>query len=280
MSNQNFKDFTRNVEAMYRDEHFNSKFHRVLQECLYEERSSQESASSTLDKEGLFYRRFRGKVKSLKSENFGFIDCAELKERFGRDVFVQPSQLENCKVGAGVTFNVILNDKGQPQAHKIKISGIQSSVDDANISEITSVGQIDQVFEGTICIICQEILHRSTSVQPCLHTFCSACLGGWLGRRDVGSRKCPMCRMKVKNVTRNHTLDGLIAGLLKAHPERQRPAQDIHELDKQDILHSVGYELDLMLLEDDPWGWHIPISSDDYDDEGASDDSSPWAGLS
>lgn len=271
-----------------REHHLRNEYRRVMQGCFNEERRPEGRTNSSISEdEGLSYRRFRGRVKSLKSDYFGFIECIELKERFGRDVFVQPSQLEDCKVGAAVTFEVILNDKRQPQAHKIKLCGLQPSMDDGTITSIGNTDkQIDDVFEGTLCIICQEILHRSTSVQPCLHTFCSACLGGWLSRGDPGSRACPICRIPVLAVTRNHTLDGLIAGLLKAHPGRQRAAQDIQELNERDILHVNGYDLEL-LIEDQVWlrsrNRSIRLPDDyDYDDETGSDDSefNPWRNLS
>jgi len=99
----------------------------------------------------------------------------------------------------------------------------------------------DDIFEGATCIICQEVMHRATSVQPCLHSFCSTCLSAWL--RKPGLAACPLCRKPVESVTRNHTLSGLIDGLLKAHPTHQRPAADLAQLEARDALHDAGYDL-------------------------------------
>ncbi|CAK0841537.1 unnamed protein product, partial [Prorocentrum cordatum] len=33
------------------------------------------------------------------------------------------------------------------------------------------------LFHGAMCAICQEVIHRAASAQPCMHTFCSSCLG-------------------------------------------------------------------------------------------------------
>merc|ERR1712008_364771 len=104
-----------------------------------------------------------------------------------------------------------------------------------------STSSTDDVFEGAMCIICQEVMHRATSVQPCLHSFCSTCLSAWL--RKPGLAACPLCRKPVENAARNHTLSGLIDGLLKAHPTQQRPAADLVQLEAQDALHDVGYDL-------------------------------------
>jgi len=104
-----------------------------------------------------------------------------------------------------------------------------------------SGGGVDDLFEGATCIICQEVMHRATSVQPCLHSFCSACLSMWL--RRPGPSACPLCRKPVADVARNHSLGGLVDGLLKAHPERRRPAAELAELDSQDALHTAGYDL-------------------------------------
>uniref|UniRef100_A0A7S0FBG8 RING-type domain-containing protein n=2 Tax=Pyrodinium bahamense TaxID=73915 RepID=A0A7S0FBG8_9DINO len=100
---------------------------------------------------------------------------------------------------------------------------------------------MEELFEGATCIICQEVLHRATSVQPCLHSFCSACLSGWLKRR--GPALCPLCRKPVAAVTRNYTLSGLVEGLLKAHPDQQRADKELAELDAQDALQEAGYDL-------------------------------------
>mmetsp|Transcript_70982 Transcript_70982/g.140952 ORF Transcript_70982/g.140952 Transcript_70982/m.140952 type:complete len:662 (+) Transcript_70982:96-2081(+) len=99
----------------------------------------------------------------------------------------------------------------------------------------------DDLFEGATCIICQEVMHRATSVQPCLHSFCSSCLSAWL--RKPGLATCPLCRKPVESVTRNHTLSGLIDGLLKAHPKQQRAATDLAQIEAQDALYDVGYDL-------------------------------------
>lgn len=204
------------------------------------------SNSSSKDDGGIFYKKYHGRVKSLKSDSFGFIECKELFDLFGRDVFVSPSQLKDCEVGADVTFGIFLNAKGQPQAKRIKAGFLGAGAPE---EEADANRQTDHIFENAVCIICQEVLHRSTSVQPCLHSFCSACLGGWLRRGSAGPPGCPICRSVVRSVTRNHTLDGLINGLLQAHPNRMRPVADIQELDSRDILHQCNYDLDVLVSD-------------------------------
>lgn len=98
------------------------------------------------------------------------------------------------------------------------------------------------VFKEATCAICQEVMHRATSVQPCMHSFCSSCLGGWL-KRPGAMPRCPICRQAVAAVGKNHALDGLIDGLLKAHPEKQRTLAALADLDDRDPLHDNGYDL-------------------------------------
>lgn len=61
--------------------------------------------------------RHSGTVKSFMAEkNFGFIDCAELKQAFGRDTWVHGKQVGSFSVGDSVTFSMTLNQQGHPQA--------------------------------------------------------------------------------------------------------------------------------------------------------------------
>jgi len=61
-----------------------------------------------------------GMIKSFnQANNYGFIDCEEIKEEFGSDVFMHGKELNNLQVGEQVQFEVGLNSKGQPQALSI-----------------------------------------------------------------------------------------------------------------------------------------------------------------
>lgn len=97
------------------------------------------------------------------------------------------------------------------------------------------------------CHICHESLHRAASVQPCLHSFCSHCLGRWLCRADLDGAdwRCPLCRTKVLRVAPNCQLDGLVEELLASLPVGgdRRSGQDLAELDEGDVLRVVGYDL-------------------------------------
>jgi len=59
---------------------------------------------------------FLGLIKSFNSRRgYGFIGCPQLRDRFGRDVFIHQSQFEGLQLGDCVTFSVQVK-KGQPQA--------------------------------------------------------------------------------------------------------------------------------------------------------------------
>eukprot|EP00929_Paragymnodinium_shiwhaense_P081545 TRINITY_DN426_c0_g1_i1.p1 TRINITY_DN426_c0_g1~~TRINITY_DN426_c0_g1_i1.p1 ORF type:complete len:381 (+),score=144.36 TRINITY_DN426_c0_g1_i1:95-1237(+) len=58
-----------------------------------------------------------GTVKSFNPmNNYGFIECAEVKQMYGSDVFCGGPILSNFYPGSSVRFELGMNDKGQPQA--------------------------------------------------------------------------------------------------------------------------------------------------------------------
>jgi len=66
-------------------------------------------------------RRYFGHVKSLGNK-YGFLSCAEAREKFERDVHVSLDELPGgaAVVGAAVSFCLTLNEKGRPQALHVK----------------------------------------------------------------------------------------------------------------------------------------------------------------
>ena len=73
----------------------------------------------------------------------------------------------------------------------------------------------DAVEENLQCGICQDILYKPVSLQPCLHAFCGACFCEWAKRND----KCPQCRNSVRVVARNHAIGNIVDAYLAKHPE-------------------------------------------------------------
>merc|ERR1712228_817488 len=74
--------------------------------------------------EGVTNVRWNGTLKSFnEGSGFGFIDCGELKDMYGNDVFVHRLQVEGHftpVTGMKLSFNVFLNKDGKPQAKDIK----------------------------------------------------------------------------------------------------------------------------------------------------------------
>eukprot|EP00434_Breviolum_minutum_P003541 symbB.v1.2.003116.t1/scaffold151.1/size297192/15 len=50
---------------------------------------------------------------------YGFIECEETKLRFSRDVYVHRKQMEGLQIGDQVSFTLMLNSKGEPQARNV-----------------------------------------------------------------------------------------------------------------------------------------------------------------
>jgi len=58
-------------------------------------------------------------IKSFNAEKgFGFINCPDLFATYSRDVFMHKSVFEETglTIGAAATFQIFLNQQGQPQA--------------------------------------------------------------------------------------------------------------------------------------------------------------------
>jgi len=72
---------------------------------------------TSCDRPGITDRRFAGRVLCFDPEkNFGFIACSELRDFFDKDVWVHNEQLHGFLVGQLVTFTVVINRHGHPQA--------------------------------------------------------------------------------------------------------------------------------------------------------------------
>jgi len=66
--------------------------------------------------------RFSGHIRRFfgeKNTGYGFIDCAETKARYGYDVYIHARQMHRCEVGDDVSFSIIRNAKGEPQARNV-----------------------------------------------------------------------------------------------------------------------------------------------------------------
>lgn len=62
-----------------------------------------------------------GRIKSFNPKHgFGFIDCPDARNRFGRDVFIHRAQIGDLEVGQEITFLVEPNKGGMPQAREIR----------------------------------------------------------------------------------------------------------------------------------------------------------------
>lgn len=60
-----------------------------------------------------------GQIKSfIEAKNYGFVECEELKQEYGCDVFMHGKEFveRNLQVGDYVSFEVGLNSRGKPQA--------------------------------------------------------------------------------------------------------------------------------------------------------------------
>jgi len=72
---------------------------------------------TSCDITGVTDRRFTGRVVCFDAaKNFGFISCSELWNVFSKDTWVHREQLRGFFVGQEVSFEVVINKDGHPQA--------------------------------------------------------------------------------------------------------------------------------------------------------------------
>jgi len=60
-------------------------------------------------------------IKSFNAEKgFGFIECREMHDKHGRDVFLHRKQMGDFRTGTQITFTCQVNKDGMPQANDIE----------------------------------------------------------------------------------------------------------------------------------------------------------------
>lgn len=106
-------------------------------------------------------KRYVGVIKSFNTaKGVGFVDCPEIMEKFGCDVFLHASQILNDEeVGDVISFTVQLGRLGQPRAKDIQAIG---SVQD------TEMEAPNQVYTGTVKSFNQE---KGYGFIVCAETF-------------------------------------------------------------------------------------------------------------
>lgn len=69
---------------------------------------------------GVTDARFDGQIKSFnEAKGFGFVSCDAIQLQFGCDVFLHHLQFAGFEVGQAVSFGVLLNKAGKPQAKEL-----------------------------------------------------------------------------------------------------------------------------------------------------------------
>jgi len=98
----------------------------------------KEQANAKLEQAGV--GPHTGIIKSYnEGKGFGFIECAETFQVFNQDVFLHKKEMPSVEhVGAEVSFMIMLNAKGQPQATNVQVigAGVQEVEEEAALPEI------------------------------------------------------------------------------------------------------------------------------------------------
>ena len=69
-------------------------------------------------------------------------------------------------------------------------------------------------------------------MQPCLHCDCGGCYSEWMEKSD----ECPVCRLKVERISKNHLVNNLIESYLKEKPDKKRNEDEIKNLNEKNKI--------------------------------------------
>lgn len=208
------------------------------------EPSSSSSASPCLAAglpiEQLQGQRFTGRIKSFSPhKGFGFITNEELFAHFRRDVYAHYTEIGELELHSEVSFELMIKG-GNPQARAVRKVEKQQAASSSSPPEAVGADAApaipDSLFDRVNCVICQEVMHKATSIQPCMHSFCRACILIWFVRSctEGGGGEgphCPICRVTPQRVAPNCDLENIATELLKAHPGRRRDEEDLSALE-------------------------------------------------
>ncbi|XP_073257835.1 E3 ubiquitin-protein ligase CHFR-like isoform X2 [Porites lutea] len=165
-----------------------------------------------------------------------------------------------------------------PKAKK-KHAEVAGTSDDKKPADLVTHNSIA---ETLVCSICQDIFYDCVSLQPCIHSFCAACYSQWMDR----SSDCPSCRKKVERISKNHIVNNLVEAFLREHPERQRPEEELREMDSKNKITEDMLRPKLRrrsglfgFVDDDDEGDEDDDDDDDDDEDDESEDTDeaePW----
>ena len=62
-----------------------------------------------------------------------------------------------------------------------------------------------------------------------MHSFCAGCYSEWMDKAD----DCPICRKKVKRISKNHIVNNIIEVYLRNNPDKKRSEEELKKLDEK-----------------------------------------------
>lgn len=65
-----------------------------------------------------------------------------------------------------------------------------------------------------------------------MHTFCAGCYSEWMEKSNL----CPICRLEVERISKNHIVNNLIEAFLKADSNKKRTDESLAELDAKNKI--------------------------------------------
>lgn len=118
-------------------------------------------------------KRYYGVIKSFDvTKGFGFIECGSLHSIYKRDVFLHRSQIGRCAIGWSVSFSVVLNARGQPQAQNVEaMDWLQWSMQKGSRSEMSKFRRLSFTMGRRHGADLDGSTHAPSTVQSVDETF-------------------------------------------------------------------------------------------------------------
>ena len=100
--------------------------------------------------------------------------------------------------------------------------------------------EMDECTKDSItCGICYGLFCETSTIKPCMHSFCGGCISEWHTR----SNSCPYCREFIHKIKRNSDIDDKVQQFVSQFPLQGRPLSELDDLKSRNtITYDVAYK--------------------------------------
>ena len=144
--------------------------------------------------------------------------------------FTENPQLEEKLTLQYLFCPVLIRGVQQTQENDVTLTQAQEGVHSETLSKMD-----EKIRAEVICSICYDHIYRCVTLIPCLHNFCASCISSWTQKSD----HCPQCRQRFVDISKNLTLNNLIASFMERNPTLKLSKEEYNAKDRQSHLEKV-----------------------------------------